>query len=257
MITKSCPALERILLKKSGVTELDLTGCIGLKTLISDDLYGTDLKRIICSGCSSLEEFTYGSKTLEEIDLTGCTGLGKFAPGACKIKSIDLHDCHNLTYLGLSALKGGVITTGEYTGEITKIDLSTCTNLEEIYLSGNHISSLDLTGLKNLKRLQVINCGIENIAFDPAGHEWLTILETHQNNFKEFMAPKLPRLKTASLLGCDQLTTIDLSGSPKLERLSTNPAGQPIKSIILNSAIKNAEKSPLTMHNMDSIITYK
>ena len=255
---RGCTSLERFMAKKAGITELDLTGCKSLKCFDQkNDMFGTKLSRVICSGCSALEELSISSEEIKELDVSGCTSLRTLGCKATNLKSIDVHDCSALQELDLGALKAGAITPGEYTGGITSIDLSGCKELTRLELSGNHIKSLDLTGLSRLNRLQVINCGIEKLTLDPAGYPVLQILETNINNFTEFIAPNLPHLKTAYFTDCNNLKTIDLSGSTELTKLSTNLPSQPIQSIILNAALQNAETSPLTRKNMDGIVSYR
>ncbi|MBO6108519.1 MAG: hypothetical protein J6P16_03835, partial [Eubacterium sp.] len=262
LYVSGCEKLTRVIATKTGLTELDFTGCKAYEGFDPYDFGGSGIKRLKFNGCSSMKEFSYASNfthtELESVDLSGCTGLTELSLPSRLFSTVDIRSFHNLRKIDIDSLPAGIITPGKYDGQYEgDIDLSGLGELREVFISGNHIKNLKLTGVRKLKRLKAINCGIESIVFDPAGHPMLTILETNLNDLKEFIAPDLPALRTVYLSGNNNLSTIDLSGAPSLKSLSTDPIGGALKSIVLNSALKDSAELSLTPKRIKEIITYK
>lgn len=93
------------------------------------------------------------------LDLSKNTKLEELYLYSRNLKEIDLSPCPNL-----KQFRFGTLSIGEYGSEeyqrtsLSKLEISQCTQLEDLYLEQAHITSLDLAPFQNLRRLHIEYC---------------------------------------------------------------------------------------------------
>lgn len=77
-----------------------------------------------------------------------------------RLKAIDLSACPNLTYFGYGTRYSSTSAVDWMykLNQLSSIDFTGCTNLQQLYLEHVHLTSLDLAQFKNLTSLHVENC---------------------------------------------------------------------------------------------------
>ena len=90
-------------------------------------------------------------------------------------------------------------------------------NLSQLKISGNKLSSLDLTANTNLNSLTALNCGIDTINL--TGLTELSYLNLTSSNLTSIDLSTLGALETLTLTN-NKLTSIDVSNNTKLSTLS-------------------------------------
>ena len=121
--------------------------------------------------------------------------------------------------------------------ELTALDLSGTTSLQEVMIRNNHITSVNVSGMTSLQRLDLGHNELSSI--DVSGLDNLDSLGLEYNNFTSFDARGLDlkvismdenpnlrsfqvdgaRVETVSLSNCSKITSLDVSGCPALLRL--------------------------------------
>ncbi|MDR1198433.1 MAG: Ig-like domain-containing protein [Prevotellaceae bacterium] len=149
-------SLEQLRIEGTDLTELNLNGCINLKSL--DCRYNSKLTSLDVSRCTKLEESLdcrYNSK-LTSLDVSGCTNLTGLDCHESKLTSLDVSKCTNLTSLvcydnQLTSLNVSGCTKLEslqcYYNQLTSLDVSKCTRLTWLSCSGNQLSATVLNSL--------------------------------------------------------------------------------------------------------------
>ena len=100
---------------------------------------------------------------------------------------------------------------------ISEINLSNLTNLEELYLAFTNISEINLSNLTNLERLDLSNNNISEI--DLSSNTILRYLILSNNNLSQINLDNLHGLEKL-VLDNNYLSTIDLSNNSNIEGLS-------------------------------------
>lgn len=93
---------------------------------------------------------------INELDLSKNTKLRRLSVFSWDLSSLDLSHCPNLEYF-----RFGTLSTIEYdylSTRLTRLDLSGCTKLRELYLEHTPLVSLVLSGCPNLNRLTLNHC---------------------------------------------------------------------------------------------------
>lgn len=96
---------------------------------------------------------------ITELDLSKNTKLEELYLYSRNLKEIDLSPCPNL-----KRFRFGTLSSGEYGPEeyqrtsLSKLEISQCTQLEDLYLEQAHITSLDLAPFQNLRQLHIEYC---------------------------------------------------------------------------------------------------
>jgi len=107
------------------------------------------------------------------------------------LQSIDLTACTSLTTLDL-----------QHSGNITSLDCSPCTNLQELYINGSGVQQINLTGCSNLTKLRT-------------GIRWAG---SHYTRFG-----RCDNLTSITLTGCTAIQTADLAGLGAVTTLDATP----------------------------------
>ncbi|WP_251197697.1 RICIN domain-containing protein [Anaerotardibacter muris] len=155
------------------IATLDCTACLSLKNIRLINYQGEDL---IVKGCPSLTYLRCDSGSIKNVDASNCKALEHAA--FFNVKSLNVLDVHGCTALKLLAC--------EYCSDITSIDLSTNSSLENLTLFGLGLTALDIS--HNVKLL-TLNCGSNKLtSLDISNNANLTKLECQGNSIKDLSA---------------------------------------------------------------------
>lgn len=116
--------------------------------------------------------------------------------------------------------------------QLTELDVSKNTNLEELNCSGNQLTSLDVS--KNIW-LRSLDCNNNQLAsLNVSNNAWLSTLYSYVNQLTELDVSNCPALTE---LTCDdnRLTSLDLSNNTQLTLLACG--GNPLKTIDVSKNI--------------------
>lgn len=202
---------------KSAKQIKDLTGIENFKAIKSFVIRGAKgLSAIDLSANKELVSVTIADCELNNAPvLKDLTKLEELKLITNKYKTLDISTNINLKKLQSTGVKIKN-TSDEYEG-LTEIDLSNNTNLEEVNLSQNQISSLDVSKLKKLKELLFTWTHIEKLALED-----LTSLKTVtgiSKQLKEMSVKNNPELNNISVDNSG-LEKVTLKNNPKLEKIS-------------------------------------
>ena len=212
-----CTSLK--IIDSFGSRDLNLTGCTSLVKISRYEEYSALVKRVInCTGCSSLVELTHaggGSDTESnplELILDGCYSLKDLNCHYMGLSSLDLSDCTSLNYLDISGTDIAQINLSNNPA-ITELDCSDCTSL----------SSLDVSNLKSLTKLNCSYCKNITSLNLPSGN-MLSSLKCNSNQLTSLDLSNCPALTNLSCSD-NQVTLLDLSNNRNLEQvyISRNP----------------------------------
>lgn len=122
------------------LTSLNLSG---LTSLITLNCGGNQLTTMNLSGLTNLEHLNCGGtgNQFGSLDVSGLTNLRVFICVANGLSSLNVSGLTNLETLACSR------------NNFTILDLSTLTNLQTLYCEGTQLNSLDVTGLSDLQEL--------------------------------------------------------------------------------------------------------
>lgn len=173
-LTKS-QSIEKLNVKNSGVTDLQVQGV-------------TSLQELICARTS-----------IPTLDLTGCTGLKKLEANSCmKLTSVTLTGCTALEEIQLQ------------NGEIKSLDLSGLTNVKSLQLERNPLTKLQMTGLTKLTTLNVEGTNLTALELsDCIALEMLTA--SRCSELATVQLPKTDKLEYLYLSDCTPLKAVDIS----------------------------------------------
>lgn len=224
------PELEVLNCGYAQPTSLDLSGNPKLTKLTCNSSY---LTSIDLSGNPLLTELTCYS-ILTSIDLSVCPLLKKLVFNG-NFDSLDLSVCPLLTYVSVGGKIGSINVSNHtqleqfYTnsGEITSIDLSGCSQLKKVSIIGNKLASINLSGCTQLEYFAANNNELTSL--DLSDCKQLQNCFIPDNPLTSLKASDLPLLKQIELHNV-QLTTLDLSNCTSLQYLNSL-YGNPLTSI--------------------------
>lgn len=208
----------------SRVTTLEFDNCIHLASLIC----GTNaLKQLDLTGLPALESLDCATAEINTIKLGGNDKLKTIKADANKLKSINLAGAPNLETVSLTTnslteidLDGVSCTALGLSGNaLTSLDLSKTSNLEWLSVSSNPLTSINLTGCTSL-----VNFSAKTTKLNEINLTGLTALETldlHAGSLTKITFGENSALYDIDLSN-NKLSSIDLSGCPKVEYLSLN-----------------------------------
>lgn len=181
-----CTSLENLSAKTTKLAEIDLSGLSALKTL---DLHAGELTKITFGGNSELDD----------IDLSNN-----------KLSSIDLKDCPKVAYLSLNnneftemALKGleDLSSINLRYNKLTNFSIENCPSLSSVVVSDNLLTSADLTG------------GKENLSDVYVGGNQLTTLDLSGFGDLSTLSAEGNQLTSVNLEGCSNLYSLNLGNN--------------------------------------------
>ncbi|MDR1347402.1 MAG: leucine-rich repeat domain-containing protein [Prevotellaceae bacterium] len=127
-------SLEQLNIYGTDLAELNLNGCINLKSL---NCYWNDkLTSLDVSGCTKLEILDCSYNRLTSLDVSKCTNL----------KTLECYEERQLSSLNASGCTKLEILDCSY-NQLTSLDLSKCTNLTSLFCSNNQLSATALNSL--------------------------------------------------------------------------------------------------------------
>lgn len=192
-----------------------------------------------------------------ELDLSKNTKLEELYLYSRNLKEIDLSSCPNLKQFRFGTRYADEAPSREYLQTtLTRLNLDGCIQLEDLYLEHAHITSLDLSPFKQLRRLYIENCqdlpminGFEQATQLyslelPNTTQFQNLINNLPSNVTELLlqdtqytlppAEKLARLYTLGLPS--NIENLDLAELPNLGRLDLGWRGD---SKLKYSQIKN------------------
>ncbi len=137
-------------LTDSEMTGINLSAVPGVTHLTA---YRTAFEKFDASPCTNLEWCCVGGDNLTEVNVTGCGGLTRLDIDA-PITSLDLSNKSELEELYISS------------DTITDMNLSSCPKLKYIVFECGKLKSLDLSKNTELKHLNLKKCGIGYLNLD-------------------------------------------------------------------------------------------
>lgn len=168
------PRLRELNLTQLRLTEIDVTPFVNLESL---DLSCNQFKTIDCEGLSKLKMFSCSNmNTLTSINLHGCVALEELIASMCpKLASLDIssspaitglyvHEDELLGNFDFSAQKSSLVCLNVGNTGRTELDLSGCTNLEELEFPSNPLEAdPDLSDCTKLTWLRAESCGLNGL----------------------------------------------------------------------------------------------
>ncbi len=179
--------LQMLRLYDCNLSVLNLSNCTSFTAL---DLTGGHIGLLNCTNNTSLIDYSFVTADFNTVNFTGCSNLKSLNLSLCGINSIILTGCTALETLDLTA------------NDITTIDVSPCTSLRMIDLTHSPVNSVTFGNLPDL----------EDITFDMA-------------QFTSVDVSACPKLKKFECGSCDDLTSLDFSLNPLLDRLDITGYG--------------------------------
>lgn len=190
------PSLLNVDLYKTALTSLDMTASRELRNLY---IYSCQLETLNVAGLSRLTYLSCYDNKLTELNLEGCTSLAKLYCGDNNWTSeepIKLGDIYNLTEYTCN-------TTKDTSQKIKKVTIQPDSKLVKIDVSGNAISSLDVT---NATLLQELTCTDNPLKELKVNNSSLSVLTVGSNEAENVCL-------TVDVTNCPALTKLVASGS--------------------------------------------
>ncbi len=217
-------ALQDIEANRNKLTKLDLSGLTSLQSVNCSDNSLTELK---VSGATDLQELSCDNNQLKTLDLTGLNELTNVSCGNNVLTDLLLTGCENLSELhcrnnslvtldvsGLGKLK---TVYGSY-NKLTTVRLTGCAGLQELSVYSNtQLSALDVSGCTELQQLECSNCALGSL--DVSQNSALTRLDCRENQLTSLLLPSGADLSNITCYN-NQLVSLDISGCTGLKRLS-------------------------------------
>ncbi len=160
------------------LTSVDLSGCNNLKRASIKD--NTSLTTLDVSGCTSMVQLVVPEAPLSSLNLSGLTQLWRLKLRNCDLDDgdlVNLDDCNNLKSLAISGNNFTAVSIspgsnlfrfGARSNSISSMSFSQHTNLYNIGMQGNAIPGhLNLSGLSNLVQVRMRDNAITS--FDVSG----------------------------------------------------------------------------------------
>ncbi|MDD6929151.1 MAG: T9SS type A sorting domain-containing protein [Porphyromonas sp.] len=164
----------------SVLSAIDITSSKTIEKLSVKNSSLTDLQ---AKNVSSLKELSCAYSSLPALDLTGCTGLKTLA--------------------------------GNANMKLQRVVLAGCTALENVELQNSGVSDLDITGLVNLKHLNVARNPVKELNLK--GMSQLTTLDCKQAEVTALDLSDCVALEDLTASSCLKLATVKLPKSDKLQ----------------------------------------
>ncbi len=233
----SLKQLTELECQSNALTTLSVSGCSKLSKLNCS--YNRSLATLTLPGSgASLKNLTCNYNVLTALDLSKYTALEYLDCSVNAIESLDVSMLKELTYLNCSANKlisldvsnlgklkrlfcnYSSSATGTNIGEYSKLktlNVSGATSLQELEFASNEISSIDLSGLSDLRRLICSGNALVSLQLQDS-----PLIEEITCSNNELTSIKLGSKENLTELLCyrNKFTTLDLSSAPKLKQLS-------------------------------------
>lgn len=194
-----CTSLENLSAKTTKLAEIDLSGLSALKTL---DLHAGELTKITFGGNSELDDIDLSNNKLSSIDLKDCPKVAYLSlnnnaftemhlKGLEELSSINLRynkltnfSIENCPSLSSVVVSDNLLTSADLTGGKE--------NLSDVYVGGNQLTTLDLSGFGDLSTLSAEGNQLTSVNLEGCSN--LYSLNLGNNQFTSLKLPDLPAL---------------------------------------------------------------
>lgn len=184
LLIAGCPSIKKIEVPAAGLTSLDVSNCTQLKELYASG--NMHLTSVALNGCTALEEAELQNCAIESIDLSGLSNITTLSLQRNPFTSISFSGLTKITTLDCSET------------EITSLDLSECTQLNILTASSNkNLTDLKLPKAENLQYLYLQGNALEKISL--SGLSALQQAYLERNKLTEVEVANCPKLKTLGL----------------------------------------------------------
>lgn len=179
-----CTSLKKFSAKTTSLAEINLTGLTALEDL---DLHKGALTKVTFGENAVLKEIDLSENKLTAVDFTACPNLAHLSLNGNKLEEMHLKDMRSLKDINLRYNK------------LTNFSIENCPRLNSVVLSDNLLTSADLSGGK-LRLQDIYVDGNQLTTLDVAGFANLSTLSAGRNQLTE-----------VKLEGCNALRYLDLS----------------------------------------------
>lgn len=219
-----CPELKIINCCNNQLDNLNVLNFVNIEELRCD---GNKLKTLIVSGCTALKYLSCEDNLLDRLNVSGCTSLQKLYCTKNQLTSIDATNCINLEYYYLDKEH---ITSISISGAfkefpvadfplLTDLNISDCSKLEYIiydYTKATSLTKLNVSNCTRLLELFCSKCSLDSLNISDC--QMLQSIACYDNQLTSLNISGCPELK---LLECvdNKLTSLDVSTLTALEKL--------------------------------------
>ena len=179
-----CKVLRKLSAKTTTLTEIDLSGLTALKEV---DLHNGNLSKITFKDNLNLTDIDLSENKLSKVDFSACPKLTRLSLNGNKLEVMHLKDMKRLTDINLRYNK------------LTNFSIENCPRLKSVVLSNNLLTKANLSGGK-LRLQDVYVDGNQLTTLDLTGYASLSTLSASKN-----------QLTNVKLDGCSSLRYVDLS----------------------------------------------
>ena len=195
-------ALRQLECRGNHLTELDVSNNPELHVL---NCLNNHLNKLDVSRNTALTRLDCSDNPLGELDVSRNTALTTLKCVVCGLTELDLSANAKLTKLSIG---------GNY---LEEVDLSWTPEIEEIDLSFNYYTTMDLSMLPKLKKLYCVNSQL--VAINLRENTKLEEVDLVYTNLVELDLSNKPSLSRVSCYGNSMLTSLNVSGCPRLTYL--------------------------------------
>lgn len=181
-----CTSLENLSAKTTKLAEIDLSGLSALETL---DLHAGELTKITFDGNSELNDIDLSNNKLSSIDLKGCPKVAYLSLNNNEFTEMALKGLEDLSSINLRYNK------------LTNFSIENCPSLSSVVVSDNLLTSADLTG------------GKENLSDVYVGGNQLTTLDLSGFGDLSTLSAEGNQLTSVNLEGCSNLYSLNLGNN--------------------------------------------
>lgn len=181
-----CTSLVNFSAKTTKLGEIDLTGLSALETL---DLHAGNLTKITFGGNSELYDIDLSNNKLSSVDFKGCPGVVYLSLNNNEFTEMHLKGLEELSNINLRYNK------------LTNFSIENCPSLSTVVVSDNLLTSADLTG------------GKENLSDVYVGGNQLTTLDLSGFGDLSTLSAEGNQLTSVNLKGCSNLYSLNLGNN--------------------------------------------
>lgn len=191
------------------IAEKNISNLAGIENFVNLthlDCYNNNLKHIDISKCINIIDLRCGYNQIENIDLSNLSNLEHLNIYHNLIQSIDLTKCPKIKYLNLWQCH-----------LLTSLDLTNCTELENLDCSCRELKSVDISQCTKLKYLECKSSKIKEL--NTTNCSKLETINVCNSQVQSLDLSNCTELRVLEVAGCE-LNSLDLSSSTKLETLT-------------------------------------
>lgn len=241
--------LKRLYCSQNRLAVVNVEGCEALEDLDCSNNALVDLKT---AGLAKLTDLNCSNNRLkgEALNITGCTGLVNLD---CSLNctndeflALDLNGCSNLQSLNCS---GNVVENGVESGdEAMELNLADCTKLTELHCAYCPIEAIDLSGLEQLKILDLSGCNISEVTF--SGNTALTNVNLACNLIEYLEFPEENHITTLDCSNSESILQINMTALKELVTLNLSESSLPLLDLSACTKLQTLQADWVTFEDM-------